>query len=144
MRDAARSNGSPVGDLSGTDVGLRFAAARRVRADSCRAGYSAIAFAQADRVHLQNSAGAAIVSGSARLADSAALVACGGSMRIENAAAPVIVGGAVEAQRVLALAVVAGSVEGRVNALMGTRAAIAFGVALGLSALLARLLRRWV
>jgi hypothetical protein len=141
MRDAARPT---VGDSAGTEVSLEFAAAQRVRADSCRAGYSAIGFAHADRVSLEQSASGAIISGTTRMADSAAIVACGGSLRIENAATPVVIGGAVEAQRVLALAVVAGSVEGRVNALMGTRAAIAFGVALGLSALLARLLRRWI
>ena len=50
--------------------------------------------------------------------------------------------GNVQADRVLSLAVVGGNVSGNVRSLFGTRAAIAFGIALGVSSLAARLIGR--
>ena len=61
---------------------------------------------------------------------------------LENVAASWIVAGNVQADRVLTLAVVGANVKGNVRALMGTRSAIAFGVALGLSTLFARFIGR--
>jgi hypothetical protein len=57
-------------------------------------------------------------------------------------AASWVVAGNVQADRVLTLAVVGANIQGNVRALMGPRAAVAFGVALGLSTLAARLIGR--
>ena len=54
-----------------------------------------------------------------------------GNAKLENVAASWVVAGNVQADRVLSLAVVGGNVSGNVRSLFGTRAAIAFGIALG-------------
>ena len=65
-----------------------------------------------------------------------------GNAKLENVAASWVVAGNVQADRVLSLAVVGGNVSGNVRSLFGTRAAIAFGIALGVSSLAARLIGR--
>ena len=73
--------------------------------------------------------------------NSAVGVNVAGNMELHNVAAQWIVGGNIQAKRVLSLAVIGGNVQGEIRALMGPRAAIAFGVALGLSGLATRLIK---
>lgn len=97
------------------------------RSDQLRVTRSALGGVTSARTHVQNGVTGVNVSGNARL---------------ENVAASWVVAGNVQADRVLSLAVVGGNVSGNVRSLFGTRAAIAFGIALGVSSLVARLVGR--
>ena len=75
---------------------------------------------------------------------SGAVIVGGGSVRMRNSTAQWVVGGNIDAKNIATLALIGGSVTGNVRTLMGTRSAIAFGIALGLSSLIIRLIRRFL
>jgi hypothetical protein len=67
-----------------------------------------------------------------------------GNAKLDTVAANWVIAGNVQANRLLSLAVIGGNVSGNVRSLLGTRSAIAFGIALGASSLIARLLGRFL
>ncbi len=119
------------------------AAVQRVRADRLQAKYSAIAVSQGSRSHHNLSMTGASLSANTEIRNSASVVAGGGSVRIANSASQWVVGGSIDAQNVFAVGVIGGSIEGNIKCLMNTRAAIAFGIALGLSTALASVIKKF-
>lgn len=118
-------------------------AVQRVRADRLQAKYSAIAVSQGSRSHHNLSMTGASVSANTEIRNSASVIAGGGSVRMKNSASQWVVGGSIDAQNVFAVGVIAGSIDGNVKCLMSTRAAITFGIALGLSTALASVIKRF-
>ncbi len=117
---------------------------RRVKADQLHTRTSAIGFSQSGTTEARMSALGASFAAHTDIEMSTAVIVGGGSVRMQNTAAQWVVGGNIEASNVATLALIGASVTGNVKALMGTRSAIAFGVALGLSSLLLRLIRRFL
>ena len=144
MTAFASEHSRSIDSVVAENVNLRMCAAQSVQAARIDADLSVIAIAHPQAANLSGSAAGGIISANTTMNESTAILVGGGSVKLENCIAQWVVGGAVEARNVFALAVVAGSVNGRVKAIMGTRSAIAFGLALGCSSLIVALVRRWL
>ena len=132
-----------VVDVSGR-ADFQQSAIRRVKGDRLHANMSAIGFSQSGTTETRMSAVGASFAAHTDIETSTAAIVGGGSVRMQNSAAQWVVGGNIEATNVATVALIGASVTGNVKTLMGTRSAIAFGVALGFSSLIVRLIRRFL
>ena len=137
------SNGA-AGRVKADAVALNLSAAREVKAEIVESKGSALGFVKTDTARIHTSAVGAAVGSSTHLTGGYSVAAGGAHVRVENSMVQWLIGGYVEANKVFSLAVIGGAVHGEVRTLMTARAAIVFGVALGLSGLAARILRRLI
>ena len=128
------SNGK-TGRVKAAAVEFNRSAAREVTAETVDSKNSALGFVRADTVRVNTSAVGASIGSSTHLRNSYTVATGGGHVRVENSMVQWLIGGYVEAHKVFSLAVIGGAVHGEVRALMTARAAMAFGIALGLSGL---------
>ena len=140
--DIVRVTEAAVGSVRADRVVTRRTNVRHTHAQHVDADLSVMLMNRTDQLNVTRGAVGGATSGRTQVRNAAMGVNLSGNARLENVAASWVVAGNVQADRVLSLAVVGGNVSGNVRALFGTRAAIAFGIALGLSSLLARLLTR--
>lgn len=135
-------NRQPVGLVRAENAIVRGGSVRRLQTDVLQSDASAIGVAQADELATGQTLVGGVAAREATVRNSAVAGALTANAKLENVAASWVVAGNVQADRVLTLAVVGANIQGNVRALMGPRAAVAFGVALGLSTLAARLIGR--
>ena len=140
--EIVRLDRQPVGVVRAERAIVRGGSVRRIQTESLQSDASAIGVARANEIAAGQTLVGGVAARDAVVRNSAVAGTVTANAWLENVAASWIVAGNVQADRVLTLAVVGANVKGNVRALMGPRAAIAFGVALGLSTLLARFVGR--
>ena len=140
--EVVRLNEAAVGTVRAGRVVANRTTMRRADARQVEADRSLILVNSGDQLRVTRGVLGGATSLRTHVRNGALGVNVSGNAKLENVAASWVVAGNVQADRVLSLAVVGGNVSGNVRSLFGTRAAIAFGIALGVSSLAARLIGR--
>ncbi|MDE2992217.1 MAG: hypothetical protein OXU21_14335 [Chloroflexota bacterium] len=140
--ETVRLNRQPVGVVRAENAIVRGGSVRHIQTDVLQSDASAIGVARTDALATGQTLVGGVAAREATVRNSAVAGAVTANAKLENVAASWVVAGNVQADRVLTLAVVGANIQGNVRALFGPRAAVAFGVALGLSTLFARLIGR--
>ena len=140
----AQNSGSPItyldpSSIETSQLHIERKTVGQARAGHIGAGQSALFLSRSEALETTQSAIGVSASRSGSARNSAIGVSIGGNLELKNVFAWWVAGGNVQADRVLSLAIIGGNVQGNVRALMSTRTALALGVALGMSSLLARL-----
>lgn len=130
-----------VGTVTANQVISHRSTVRRADTNQLDARQSITLVNRGHQANVHAGAVGAIAARSSHINHSALGINISGNAKIENVATTCVVAGNIQADRVLSLAVFGGNVSGNVHSLFGIRAAIAFGLTLGVSSLATRLIR---
>ena len=130
-----------VGTVNASQVTAHRSTVRRTDANQLDARQSITLVNRGHQANVHAGAVGAMAARSSQIRHSALGINISGNAKIENVATTCLVAGNIQADRVLSLTVFGGNISGNVHSLFGVRAAIAFGLTLGVSSLATRLIR---
>ena len=130
-----------VGTVNASQVIAHRSTVRRTDTNQLDARQSITLVNRGHQANVHTGAVGAMAARSSHIRHSALGINISGNAKIKNVATTCVIAGNIKADRVLSLAVFGGNVSGNVHSLFGVRAAIAFGLTLGVSSLATRLIR---